>query len=323
MKRTRRRPRGYSVKPVEWCSRLMGVEGGLGVQEEGPGRLPRPAWVGVEQLNTDLAPVRGGMTQEAGQELPAEGRGLLQARQPGQESASPRRISDQEKRRLLGGGVSPGAVEAEAGGTRSLPMTRESEEEFQIFVQMVGGKSLAFKVTHEQRVSQLKTLIHDREGVGEEQQCLTVNGHHTEDRQQLADLGVSPGTTIRLLFRLRGGLSGLTREGEGYGRERPTPGSESSNPRVSPESDERTAQRPQDMPQQAALRAGEVSSRLQIGLEERPPRFTFDTSQAAPGPRMGPGAGREANTSQKLTTAAVPSLGTPPGQTLIAAPSAV
>ena len=122
----------------------------------------------------------------------------------------------------------------------------------------VAGKSLAFRVTHDQKVAQLKTSIYDREKVQEEQPCLVFNGRNAEDRQQLVDLGVSPGTTIRLLYRLRGGLSEWTREGQGYGRERPTPGSESSNPRISPGRGERGTQRPQGPFQQAVKREGEI-----------------------------------------------------------------
>ena len=86
-----------------------------------------------------------------------------------------------------------------------------------------------------------------------------MDGRQTEDEQRLVDLGVGPGATIRLLFRLRGGLSGLTREGEGYGEERPTPGGARSNFQSPDRRGEPTTQRQSGWLQQAAPREREVS----------------------------------------------------------------
>ena len=92
-----------------------------------------------------------------------------------------------------------------------------SPQGFQIFIKTVTGRSLAFRVTYDQEVTQLKTLIFGHEGVEEDQQRLIFNGRHMRDWQRLADLRVGPGDTIRLLYGLRGGLSSWTREGKGYG----------------------------------------------------------------------------------------------------------
>ena len=97
----------------------------------------------------------------------------------------------------------------------------------------VAGKSLAFRVTYDQKVAQLKTSISDREGVREDQQRLAFSGRDVEDWQQLADLKISPGDTVRLLHRLRGGLSSWTREGKGYGAPRSAPSVEGGHWHVS------------------------------------------------------------------------------------------
>ena len=69
----------------------------------------------------------------------------------------------------------------------------------------------------------MKTLIYDREGVPEDQQRLALDGHDLGAQQCLSEAGVGRGATIRLLLRLRGGLSARIREGHGYGRNHPAP----------------------------------------------------------------------------------------------------
>ena len=60
------------------------------------------------------------------------------------------------------------------------------------------------------------------------------NGRNVEDGQQLADLGVSSGATIRLLLRLRGGLGERTREGNGYGGKHSAPSKEADDQQAPP-----------------------------------------------------------------------------------------
>ena len=133
-----------------------------------------------------------------------------------------------------------------------------------------------------------------------------MDGRQTEDEQRLVDLGVGPGATIRLLFRLRGGLSGLTREGKGYGEERPTPGSASSTFQPPGRSGELIAQRQSGWPQQAVPQEREDGRLPKRGVG-RTPRLEQVTG-AGPSAASPPGT----STGTALLPGADPQQLTPP-----------
>ena len=76
----------------------------------------------------------------------------------------------------------------------------------QIFVETVQGTPWSLTASLAEGAAQIKTFVRDRQGVPATWQRLLFEGHALEEDRSLADVGVGRGATIRLTYRLRGGL---------------------------------------------------------------------------------------------------------------------
>ncbi|XP_067262951.1 polyubiquitin-like isoform X1 [Chanodichthys erythropterus] len=76
---------------------------------------------------------------------------------------------------------------------------------FQVFVKNVNGQTKTYDVDVNETVDQLQTKIFQKERVPKDQQCLTCNTKQLEAGKKLQDYGITPGSTIFMTLRLRGG----------------------------------------------------------------------------------------------------------------------
>ena len=75
----------------------------------------------------------------------------------------------------------------------------------QIFIQRLNGHKLFLDVEPGDTVEHLKKLIEDKEGILVDEQRLVFAGKQLEDGRTLADCGITEGSMLQIVLRLRGG----------------------------------------------------------------------------------------------------------------------
>jgi ubiquitin C len=97
-----------------------------------------------------------------------------------------------------------------------LPQTIETldkltvQDEVQIFVRNLNGKTMAVMISPSDTVDRLHELVFERTGIPTSEQRLLYGGKQLEAGRLLSDYGILKESTLHLVLRLRGGL--LTRQ---------------------------------------------------------------------------------------------------------------
>ncbi|KAI5609393.1 hypothetical protein C0J50_12160, partial [Silurus asotus] len=75
----------------------------------------------------------------------------------------------------------------------------------QVFVKNEKGQTKTYDITEKETVDQLMLKVFRKEGIPVDQQRLVYNGKQLESGKDLHYYNIVPGSTIRMVFHLRGG----------------------------------------------------------------------------------------------------------------------
>jgi ubiquitin len=102
-------------------------------------------------------------------------------------------------------------IQEQASEVQRLSLGGKREEETaedrpggQIFLKTLTGKTICVEIEREDTVDDLKHQIWNKEGIPPDQLRIIFNGQQLENGHALADYGITSGSTLHIVLRLRG-----------------------------------------------------------------------------------------------------------------------
>lgn len=87
----------------------------------------------------------------------------------------------------------------------SEPPEQPPQQQFQLFIKSINGKTRSVMVEPTTTVGELKRQMQEKEGINPDEQRMIFAGKNLEDTKTMADYNLQAESTVHLVLRVRGG----------------------------------------------------------------------------------------------------------------------
>lgn len=85
------------------------------------------------------------------------------------------------------------------------PEQPPQQQQFQLFIKSINGKTRTLMVEPTTTVGELKRQMQEKEGINPDEQRMIFAGKNLEDTKTMADYNLQAESTVHLVLRVRGG----------------------------------------------------------------------------------------------------------------------